>query len=67
MKMSKSAAWLDGSEYVTPDHVKDQFPYVVFHRIVLSAEAGIDGVQKEQIISEILDSVEKPPLGEKLK
>ena len=67
VKMSKSAAWLDVSEYVTPDHVKDQFPYVVFHRIVLSAEAGIDGVQKEQIISEILDSVEKPPLGEKLK
>lgn len=60
VKMAKAQAWLDGRDYCTPADVASQFPYVISHRItlVMTSAEGHEG--KQQIISEIIDSVKKP-------
>ena len=65
VKMAKAAAWLAGRDYVTPADVEKQFPYVATHRIVVNTEARMENMRREQIISEILDHIKKPPIGEK--
>lgn len=65
VKMAKAAAWFHGSSYVTPQEVYQQFPYVVSHRIALSAAAKMEGVRKEEIIGEILRKVRKPSMGDR--
>ncbi len=64
-RLVKAAAWLRGRSYVTPWDVAEQLPYVLSHRIVLNAAARLDGVRKEQVLQELLDSVKKPSLREK--
>ncbi|MBD5445359.1 MAG: MoxR family ATPase [Lachnospiraceae bacterium] len=60
VKMAKAQAWLDGRDYCTPADVASQFPYVISHRItlVMTGAEGHEG--KQQVISEIIDSVKKP-------
>jgi MoxR-like ATPase len=64
VKLSKAAAWLDGRDFVTPADVLDQFPFVIRHRLILSAAAKMEHRSKTQIIEDILKSVKKPPIGE---
>lgn len=64
VKMAKAAAWIDGRDFVTPNDVKSQFPYVVSHRVVMNAAARMENVQKAQILAEIMEQVKKPPMGE---
>lgn len=63
VKMSRAAAWLEGSAYVTPNHVAKQFPYVAKHRIICNVTARMEGIKKEDIIADILKQVEKPRPG----
>lgn len=63
--MAKASAWMDDRDYVTPEDVVLQFPYVAAHRIQLGAAARIEGVKKEDILKEILDRVKKPEPGRK--
>ena len=67
VKMAKSAAWYQGRDFVTPNDAAEQFPYTVMHRISLNTAARMEGVSKAKIIKEIIDTVKKPPLGEKGK
>ena len=64
VKMAKAAAWMEGRGFVTPDDVKSQFLYVASHRVVLNASARMERKQKEHILTEIMEQVRKPPLGE---
>ena len=64
VKMAKAAAWMNGRDYVTPADVSGQFPYVAAHRILLSGSAAMEGKTKGQILQEVIDSVEVPPMGE---
>lgn len=65
VKTAKAMAWLHGESYVTPQKVAEQFPYVVTHRIRLNAAAQMERIRKEQVLTEILNKVKKPPMGEK--
>ncbi len=60
VKMAKAQAWLDGRDYCTPADVVSQFPYVISHRITLVMTGSEGHNAKQQIISEIIDSVNKP-------
>lgn len=64
VKMAKAAAWMNERDYVTPADVSGQFPYVAAHRILLSRSAAMEGKTKGQILQEVIDSVEVPPMGE---
>ena len=49
-KLAKLKAYLDGSEFVTPDHIFPIIPSVLGHRIILSYEAKIDKIKSEDMV-----------------
>lgn len=63
VKMAKAAAWFDGRDYVTPADVCEQFPYVAAHRVILTAEAEMDGGDTAALLREAAARVKKPPMG----
>jgi MoxR-like ATPase len=67
VKLSKAAAWFKGRGFVTPNDAAGQFAYVVSHRITSNTAAKMENIRKAQIIEEILRTVKKPPLGEKIQ
>lgn len=56
-KASKAFAWLSGSEFVSPEHVRAIIKPVLRHRLYLSFEAYTDGVSADNIIDHIMDSI----------
>lgn len=63
VKMAKASALLAGREFVLPEDVREQFPYVAAHRVVLSAAARLEHRDRHQVLSQIADGVKQPPLG----
>jgi MoxR-like ATPase len=57
---SKARAMLDGRAYATPSDVKAIAPDVLRHRIITSYEAEAEGVSSEDLIDQILDTIEVP-------
>jgi MoxR-like ATPase len=57
---SKALAAIRGREFVTPDDVRDVALPVLRHRLTLRAEAELDGVTPDSVITDILKSVEVP-------
>ena len=55
-------AWAasDGRDYVIPDDIKMLFAPVVEHRVVLSAEALVSGVEVREVLSDVLRGVPVP-------
>ena len=62
-RMSRAHAILRERDYVIPEDVKAVFLDVCAHRIVLKPQAKIEGVTAQEILLEILDSVEIPFLS----
>jgi MoxR-like ATPase len=60
MRASKAIAAMNGRDFVTPDDVKYVAPAVLNHRIILSAEREMEGLDAEDIIKEIAESIEVP-------
>ena len=57
---SKALAAIRGGEFVTPDDVRDGALPVLRHRLTLRAEAELDGVTTDSVITDILKSTEVP-------
>lgn len=55
-------AWavIAGREYVTPDNVKSIAHPVLAHRLVLTADARVNDVQKTTVIDSVLDEIQVP-------
>jgi len=53
-------AALRGRDFVTPDDIKELAAPVLRHRLVLAAEASIEGMQPETVIEKVLASVDVP-------
>jgi len=60
IKTAKCRAFVIGRDYVIPDDIKDMAYDVMRHRIALSYEAEAENITSEQIITEILESVNLP-------
>ncbi|NMF84939.1 MoxR family ATPase [Nodosilinea sp. P-1105] len=60
LQASKAQAWLAGQDYVTPDHIKSVAPPLLRHRLILGAEAQLDGLTVDRVIQGVLDSVAVP-------
>ena len=60
--MAKAVARLRGRDYVVPGDVREVFVHTVAHRLVLSPRAESHGRQAEQILRDILESVDAPRL-----
>ncbi len=57
---SKARAFLEGRNYVIPDDVKAMAVPVLAHRLIVRAEYELEGVKPEDVVREVLESVEVP-------
>lgn len=60
MQCAKAYALLQGRDFVTPDDIKTVTPYVLRHRLLLTAEAEMEGYTTEKVTSLLIDKVEVP-------
>ncbi len=59
-KTARSHAWLEGRDYVTPHDIHVMIHEVLRHRILLTFEAEIEGINSDQVIDKILTLVPIP-------
>lgn len=52
-KLAKFRAFMDGKDYVTPEHVLSIVPSVLGHRVLPSYEAILDKVNMRQVVKDI--------------
>ena len=60
VRAAKAQALMNGLSFVTPDHIKTVALPVLRHRLLLTADMEIEGVEKDQVLLDILDQVEAP-------
>jgi MoxR-like ATPase len=60
MRSSKAIAAMNGRDFVTPDDVKYVSHPVLNHRIMLTAEREMEGIETEDVIREIMERLEIP-------
>ncbi|WP_245628959.1 AAA family ATPase [Alicyclobacillus shizuokensis] len=59
-KAAQALALLSGRTFVVPDDIRYLAPYVLEHRILLTPDARLSGVQTKLLILELVDSVPVP-------
>ncbi|MFZ5470998.1 MAG: AAA family ATPase [Myxococcota bacterium] len=57
---AKARAALRQTDFVTPDDVKEVAPSVLNHRLLLKAEAEVEGVNTDDVIRQTLEQVQVP-------
>ncbi len=57
---AKAFAALSGRDFITPDDVKYIAPHVLRHRIMLTPEKEMEGQTPDEVIQQILQSIEVP-------
>jgi MoxR-like ATPase len=60
LRAAKAAAAVEGRDFVTPDDVKAFVPPTLRHRVILKAEAEIEGVDADAALSRILGRLDVP-------
>ncbi|MFM2290279.1 MAG: hypothetical protein RIS29_92 [Bacteroidota bacterium] len=60
LNASKGFAALRGRDFVTPEDVKDSTIVVLQHRLIVSPEKEMEGLRPEDIVKQIIESVEVP-------
>lgn len=60
MHAAKAFAALQGRDFVTPEDIKYLTPHVLRHRVILTPEKEMEGSRPDDIIAQILESVEVP-------
>ena len=63
LKISKATALLKGRDYVIPDDVLYCFEDVARHRLVFDSKAKINGISQQQIIKNVISSVQVPRIN----
>ncbi len=59
-RAAQAFAALNGREFVLPDDVKYLAPFVLTHRLIISAQTRLRGRDVNQIIKEVIESVPVP-------
>jgi MoxR-like ATPase len=57
---AKARAALQGTDFVTPDEVKAVVPSVLNHRLLLKAEAEVEGITPDDVLRQTLEQVKVP-------
>ncbi len=60
MNASKAYALLQGRDFVTPEDIKQVAPSVLQHRLMLTAEAEMEGYSPMRLVESLIDQVEVP-------
>lgn len=59
-RCARALAWLQGKDYVAPEHVQRMLAEVLRHRLLLTFEAEADGVTTDDFIARLLEVVAVP-------
>jgi MoxR-like ATPase len=59
-RCARARAWLDGEDFVTPQHIQTVAPDVLRHRILLTFEAEAEGITSNEFIKHLLEVVAIP-------
>ncbi len=59
-RCARALAWLQGDNYVSPEHIQAVAPDILRHRILLSFEAEADGIHADDFIQRLLAVVAIP-------
>ena len=60
LKASKASAALRGRDFIIPEDIQQMAPHVLRHRIMLSPEKEMEGITPDQLIDNIIKSIEVP-------
>lgn len=60
LSSAKAYALLQERDFVTPDDIKTVAPFVMHHRLLLTAEAEMQGYTPLQVVQRLIDKVEVP-------
>lgn len=60
LQASKAYALLQGRDFVTPEDIKFVAPHVLQHRLILTAEAEMEGYTPLKVTIRLIDKVEVP-------
>lgn len=60
LKASKALAALNGRYFVTPDDIRYLAPFILNHRIILSHEKELEGAEAEDVINELIETIDVP-------
>lgn len=60
LRASRAQALLAGNHFVTPDDVKQMSKPVLRHRIKLTADLEIEGYKPDQVLDDILNTIDAP-------
>ncbi len=60
---SRSRAVIEGREYVVPDDIKAVVRQAFVHRLVLTSESTVRGVESTDIVEDVLDRTEVPAVA----
>jgi MoxR-like ATPase len=58
--LSRALAYVQGSAHVLPDHVKQAVLPVLRHRVLLTPRARLAGTQPDEVVLDMLETVEAP-------
>jgi MoxR-like ATPase len=60
MNAAKACATLRGRDFVSPDDIKYVTPHVLKHRIILTPEKEMEGIQVTEVIAQVIEKIEIP-------
>lgn len=60
MLVAKAIAATEGRDFLIPDDIKTAAPPVFRHRLVLKPEADLEGITADQVVRDVIHSVEIP-------
>ena len=60
LNASKAYALLAGRDFITPEDIKSVTPSILQHRLILTAEAEMEGYTPLKVAQKLIDKVEVP-------
>ena len=60
VQCARALAILEGTFFVTPDHIQALVPHVFAHRLLLDSDAELTGRTQQSVVDDILSSVPVP-------
>ncbi len=59
-RCARAAAWLNGDQYVLPDHIQQVAPEILRHRVLLTFEGEAEGITNDHYVNRLLELVAVP-------
>jgi MoxR-like ATPase len=60
MNASKAMAGMNGRDFVTPEDILEVVPPILRHRIILSPDKEMEGISEDEVIKQIIQSMDVP-------